>query len=70
MSTAIIVLISGLVVSVGAFAYAGRNMYKMFTDGDVVGGFKNHIGAIVVMALGGLVTTVGLILWITDLVTK
>ncbi len=73
MSTAIIVLISGLVISVGAFAYAGRNMHKaLFDEADLNGdGFlKDFIGAIIVMAVGGLVATVGLILWITDLVTK
>lgn len=53
---AVVLIIVGLLISFGAFAYAAMNMASAFTD------HRKHLRAMVVMAFGGLVTSIGVVL--------
>jgi len=57
---AVAMIIVGLVIGFGAFVYAAKNM--MSDGGSFDGMFKNHIKAMIVMALGGLIATIGFLL--------
>ena len=75
-TTALVLVIVGLVVSFGAFMFAGRNMIRGVTGAgsDPEEGFfgmiRGHIGAMVVMALGGLLSSIGVILGVVWLIGK
>lgn len=66
MSLPLVLVIVGLSISLGAFAFAAINMFRGMSSKDPFSGFdsmfKGHISAMIVMAFGGLLFVIGLIL--------
>src|SRR4030065_2199838 len=72
-STWLVLVIGGFVIGFGAFVFAGFNMMRVFSPSRNSGFsafFRGHIGAMIVMALGGLLFFVGLILGIVELLNR
>lgn len=57
---AVAMIIGGLVIGFGAFVYAVKGL--MYDGGSFDGLIKNHLRAMIVMALGGLITMIGFVL--------
>jgi len=83
LTVGIVLLVIGVVACGGAFIFAAMNIQRFsknsdtFDMGEVAfykkrngfGGFFNrHIGATVIMALGGLVSSVGVVLIIVSFI--
>ncbi len=70
MSLALILIIAGLLFSFGAFIFAAINMFRGVSRGDMGGLFTGHIGAMIVMALGGLLFAIGVIIGVVDVLSR
>jgi len=70
MELAIGLILLGLVVGVGCFAYAANNMKNtVLGDTGLEGGLKGHVTAMIGSAIGGVTTLFGLILLLVELVS-
>lgn len=69
MTLALILIIAGLVICFGAFIFAAVNMLRGVTREDPFSGnfFAKHIGAGLVMVFGGLVTIIGIITLVANI---
>ncbi len=70
METWLLLVIAGLVVGFLAFAFA---IYNMFCNGlsfEIGKLFTGHLGAMIFMALGGLMMAIGVVMLVAQLVAK
>jgi hypothetical protein len=69
VTLALILIVSGLVIGFGAFIFATFNMLRGVTREDPFSGnfFAKHIGAGLVTAFGGLVTFIGVIILVANI---
>lgn len=56
---AVAMIIVGLLIGVGAFIFGAYNMLNTDSFDEA---FRNHIQAMVVMAVGGLISTIGFVI--------
>ena len=65
-------IIVGLVIGVVAFVFAAVNMARGVTspNSNFSNMIRGHLGAMVVMAVGGLIASIGVLLFITNLLNK
>lgn len=71
MTVPIVLFVLGLLISFLAFAFAARNMAGgMKGTKSVDGTITGHLGAMVLMAFGGLMSTVGFIWGLVLIVQK
>ena len=67
MSSAVYLVIIGLVVCFIAFGFAALNMMNSATNRNSdQGTFKKHLAAMIVIAFGGLLSMLGIVLAIVD----
>ena len=66
----IILIVVGALAVLGAFVFAAWNMFSTLSSKEwsLFGVFGKHLGAMIVMAVGGLVSGIGTILLIVALV--
>lgn len=70
MTIPVVLIILGLLIGFGAFVFAAINMMRGGTGGDFDSMWRGHIGATIVMALGGLIFIIGLVLAGVDVLSK
>lgn len=72
MSTGFVLIVIGIVLGGGAFLFAIGNMVRGINNKghSFEGVFKGHLGAMGVVAVGGIVATIGLVMVIADFVQK
>lgn len=75
MTAGIVLIIVGLLVGLGAFAFAGKNMVSMTKDpfgdsGLMEKGMGKHVGAMLAMAGGGVISLIGILLLVLALIEK
>lgn len=66
----LILIIVGALVGVGAFAFAAGNMLSVLRNEEwsLLGLFTGHLGAMIAMLVGGLISSLGTILLVVALV--
>lgn len=70
MELAIGLILVGLVVGLGSFIYAAKNMKNtILGDKGLEGGLTGHVSAMIASACGGVTALFGLILLIVQLVS-
>lgn len=61
MTGPVILMVLGLLLALGAFVFAALNMVRGVSNFDPKGLFTGHIGAMIVMAIGGVCFWIGAI---------